>query len=886
MAGTKLDEAAVFNAARRIDDPAERRRYVGEACGEDRALASRVEALLRMHDEGPTFLPCPAEEVRDLLGASDAEGPGTQIGPYKLLRPIGEGGMGTVFLAEQSEPLQRQVAIKVIRPGKDSRQVLARFEQERQALALMDHPHIAKVLDAGETPPAYAGGSPRPYFVMERIDGVSITAYCDRACLSVRERLALFVPVCQAVQHAHQKGIIHRDLKPSNVLVTLYDGKAVPKVIDFGIAKATGQKLTERALETQVGSVVGTLEYMSPEQAEPGQPDVDTRSDIYSLGVLLYELLTGTTPLGPTRREGAALLDLLRAVREEEPTRPSTRLDTTEELPVIAAKRGVEPKKLRALVQGDLDWIVLKCLEKDRDRRYESASALALDVEHYLNDAPVAACPPSRGYRLRKFVRRNRGAVLAASTIALLLVLGIVGTTTGLVRAERARQDAESSQQHEETQRRLAETRDAETRAVLGFVERRILAAARPKGYGGGLGPDVTVRKALEAALPFVEKSFTDRPLIEARLRMTLGDTFFDLHEARVAAEQYEAARAIYTKLLGVTHRDTLRSMAFLADSYDLMGKGDAAAKLHQETLDLRKANLGPDDPETLASMNNLGMSYFTLERYADAIRLYEETLALQKVRFGPQHRATLATMTNLANCYGRLDRHLKALELREKTAALLKAKFGPDNYDTLMGMNNLAASYRKLERYEDARLLDEETLERRKKVLTPDHPDTLSSMWGLAKDLINLGRGADALPVLDDCLRRSVGKRVHRNFPEVADLRLRLFEKAKDVGGCRTTAELWEKQQRTDAHSLYKAAVCRAVTAAVLRATDTSPTAAKEAAAEANRAMAWLRQAVKEGYKDVAFIKKDTDLDALRDRADFQELLGQLQARSSKDRK
>ena len=278
-----------------------------------------------------------------------------------LLRQLGEGGMGTVFLAAQSEPLQREVAVKVIRPGMDSRQVLARFEAERQALALMDHPNIAKVHDAGTTPDG------RPYFVMERIDGVPITDYCDRARLSVRrQRLELFVPVCQAVQHAHQKGVIHRDLKPSNVLVTLYDGRAVPKVIDFGISKATGQKLTERTLETQVGSVVGTLEYMSPEQAEPGQLDIDTRSDIYSLGVLLYELLTGTTPLRPMRLGGAGLLDLLRAVRENEPPRPSTRLSTTDELPAVAASRDAEPRRLIGLVRGDLDWIVMKCLEKDR----------------------------------------------------------------------------------------------------------------------------------------------------------------------------------------------------------------------------------------------------------------------------------------------------------------------------------------------------------------------------------------------------------------------------------------------------------------------------------------------------------------------------------------
>src|SRR5581483_1401197 len=313
---------------------------------------------------------------------------GTLIGPYKLLQQIGEGGMGAVFMAEQTQPVQRKVALKIIKPGMDSRQIIARFEAERQALALMDHPHIAKVLDAGTTQTS------RPYFVMELVRGAPITQYCDEHRLTPRERLALFVPVCQAVQHAHLKGIVHRDLKPSNVLIAMYDGRPVPKIIDFGVSKAIGFKLVERTLFTEFGSVVGTLDYMSPEQAEPGQLDIDTRSDIYSLGVLLYELLTGTTPLQRNRLKEAALLELLRMVREEEPPKPSTRLSTTEQLPSIAANRGLEPKKLSALVRGDLDWIVMKCLEKDRRRRYETASGLARDIERYLEEEPIEARPP------------------------------------------------------------------------------------------------------------------------------------------------------------------------------------------------------------------------------------------------------------------------------------------------------------------------------------------------------------------------------------------------------------------------------------------------------------------------------------------------------------
>ena len=355
------------------------------------------------------------------------EGRGTVIGPYKLLEPIGEGGMGTVWMAEQTDPIQRRVAVKVVKEGMDSRQVLARFEAERQALALMEHPHIAKVLDAGKTP------SGRPYFVMELVKGRPITNYCDEKRLGVRERLVLFGDVCRAVQHAHQKGIIHRDLKPSNVLVAPYDGKPVVKVIDFGVAKATGQRLTDKTLFTSFGALVGTPEYMSPEQAEVNNQDIDTRSDIYSLGVLLYELLTGSTPLTRKRLREVAILEVLRAIREEEPPRPSTRLsESKDSLPSISAQRQSEPAKLTKLVRGELDWIVMKALEKDRNRRYETANGFAVDVERYLADEPVLACPPSAWYRLRKLARRNRGRFVAAGVLGLALVVAVggIGWTT------------------------------------------------------------------------------------------------------------------------------------------------------------------------------------------------------------------------------------------------------------------------------------------------------------------------------------------------------------------------------------------------------------------------------------------------------------------------
>jgi WD40 repeat protein/serine/threonine protein kinase len=443
----ELFEEAIFQTARFIESPEGRRAYLLQACGNDAMLRQRVEGLLQIYENEQSFLQAPVAVTEVTLDEpAETESPGAVVGHYKLIEQIGDGGMGTVWMAQQTEPVKRAVAVKLIKLGMDSKQVLARFEAERQALALMDHPNIAKVLDAGTTGEpqaqaneraptlARAAGSGRPYFVMELVKGVPITKYCDEHRLTPTERLELFIPVCQAIQHAHQKGIIHRDIKPSNILVALYDGKPVPKVIDFGVAKAAGQQLTNRTLMTGFGSVVGTLEYMSPEQAELNQLDIDTRSDIYSLGVVLYELLTGNTPLDKQRLQQAAFADVLRIIREEEPLRPSTRLSrSTDSLPRVSAQRHMEPAKLTNLVRGELDWIVMKALEKDRNRRYETASAFAADVQHYLNDEPVQACPPSAWYRFCKFARRNK-AVLTTAAVLSLAILVTVGSLIGTVR--------------------------------------------------------------------------------------------------------------------------------------------------------------------------------------------------------------------------------------------------------------------------------------------------------------------------------------------------------------------------------------------------------------------------------------------------------------------
>jgi WD40 repeat protein/serine/threonine protein kinase len=450
---------SIFFAALEKESSEGRAAYLAEACKDDAELRRCVERLLSAHARADGVIPSQAPGLTDTRESPPiAERPGTVVGPYKLLQELGEGGFGVVFMAEQEQPVRRKVAFKIIKPGMDSKQVVARFEAERQALALMHNPNIARVLDGGTTQ------SGRPYFVMELVKGVSITEFCDKNRLTPRERLELFTPVCQAVQHAHQKGIIHRDLKPSNVLVTMYDDKPVPKVIDFGVSKAIEQKLTEQTLFTRIGQVIGTLEYMSPEQASLSALDVDTRADIYALGVLLYELLTGTTPLSKDRLQGVAFLEMLRLIREEDPPRPSTRLTQSREaLAAFAMYRRTETQKLPTLVKGDLDWIAMKALEKDRTRRYETANALAADVQRYLKDEPVEACPPTVGYRMQKYVRRHKAFMSAMSAVAALLLIGIVTTSWQAVRAMRAEEEArrelrskELARKGEQEQRALA----------------------------------------------------------------------------------------------------------------------------------------------------------------------------------------------------------------------------------------------------------------------------------------------------------------------------------------------------------------------------------------------------------------------------------------------
>jgi eukaryotic-like serine/threonine-protein kinase len=588
-----MSERTIFLAALDIADPAGRSAYLERACGGDAALRRQVEALLAAHRREGSFLDVPAlAQAGGLTAAAQpeaepgpaphplpagrCEGPGTRVGPYKLLQQIGEGGMGVVWMAEQEQPVRRRVALKVIKPGLDSEQVLARFEAERQALAMMDHQNIARVLDTGTT------DSGRLYFVMELVHGVPITQFCDENKLTPRQRLGLFVPVCQAIQHAHHKGVIHRDVKPSNVLVTLYDDRPVPKVIDFGVAKATEQRLTERTLFTQFGALVGTFEYMSPEQAEMNAFGVDTRSDVYSLGVLLYELLTGTTPLERKRLRAAALDELVRLIREEEPPRPSVRLSSSDTLAKVAAARQTEPAKLTKLVRGELDWIVMKCLEKDRARRYETANGLARDVQRYLADEPVEACPPSAGYKLRKFAHKYRTPLRVAGAFVLVLVAAVIVSTWQAVRATLAETDAREQRNaatelaaREGQARRDLAGQQRQTQAAKDRAEKALTQAQERSALLAVQGAQSLIEQQHHhAALLFLARGLESLPAqatdLEHYLRLHIGGLRREVPVLRTAVATRFFVRAVAFSPDG---------KRFLASSTD-MEDGDEGARL------------------------------------------------------------------------------------------------------------------------------------------------------------------------------------------------------------------------------------------------------------------------------------------------------------------
>jgi serine/threonine protein kinase len=708
-------------------------------------LRAAVEALLLAHEASGSLLNRPPPLVPTTAYHPNSM-PGLIIaGRYTLVEKIGAGGMGEVWVAKQTEPVKRKVALKLIKSGMDSRAVLTRFEAERQALALMDHPNIARVLDGGLTP------DERPFFVMELVNGLPLTKFCDEVRLTPRQRLELFVPICQAVQHAHQKGIIHRDLKPANILVTLLDGKPIPKVIDFGVAKATAGKLTDDSVSTQFGAVIGTLEYMAPEQAGYSSVDIDTRADIYSLGVILYELLTGLRPIDGKRLKQAALTEMVRILKEEEPSRPSTRLSAEEALPSLAALRQTEPHQLMALLRGELDWVVMKCLEKQRDRRYETASGLAQDIQRYLADEAVEARPPSTGYRLGKFLKRHKGPVLAASLVLLTLLVGMAGTIGGLFEARRQAGKAEAARDREARERGYAE-------AIAHFVKDDLLALTSVEGqqrFGGeGLSHNATLRELLDRAAAKLNERQNLAPRTEAELCWIIGVSYRGVGEAARAIPFLKRSVALYRQESGPAAEATLKAQNSLAVAYRAAGDYGLAVLLHEETLQVQKARLGPDHPHTLASMTNLAEAYRAARKPDLAVPLLEETLKLSKARFGPGHPHTLTSSNNLALAYrtaGKLD---LAVPLHEETLQLQKVRLGPDHPDTLTSMKNVAQAYLQVGKLDLALAIFEETLKLYKVRLGTDHPGTITSMNDLAATYQTAGKLEQALALHEETLK------------------------------------------------------------------------------------------------------------------------------------
>jgi tetratricopeptide (TPR) repeat protein len=930
-----MNEETLFREA--LSRPAEERAaFLAQACAGQPEVLAAVQARLAAHEQPGNVSDNPPAELGPTVdsGAAKAGGPGTgeytpepggappflvetsehhtKAGPgptiagrYTLLEKIGVGGMGEVWVARQTEPVRRQVALKLIKAGMDSRVVLARFEQERQALALMDHPNIARVLDGGMT------RTGQPFFVMELVSGLPLNKFCDEAKLTPRQRLELFVPICQAVQHAHQKGIVHRDLKPANILVTLVDGRPVPKVIDFGVAKATAGKLTDESLFTQFGAVVGTLEYMSPEQAAFTGEDIDTRADIYSLGVILYELLTGLRPFDDKRLRKAALNEMIRVIREEEPSKPSTRLSTAESLPSLAASRQTEPKRLMAMLRGELDWVVMKCLEKQRDRRYATANGLTRDIQRFLADEPVEARPPSAGYRLRKFVRRNRGAVLAAALVALAVLAGVAGVAVQWREAVYQRNQAEAARVEAENNARVAQ---AQRKVALEAVGQMVTTVRTELLKKPGL--QGVLRKVLQIAQSSLD-NIAQNPLVNISLNDTTraaaheatARVYRDLGDTPAALKEFTKAADIYRTILAKTTEGPEREVVSKNLVIVLVSLGqtslrtgsqaDARDYYHQaeKMLDQLDNKLARDYRKLLVDLyRSLGASAIdsrpreARETYLKALRIAQELADQETQATGHATDETRATLQWLYLLVGGAEGQLRDAKARGQhyAKALTIAQELFNAQPTVNGRKRgLAAAHERvgdsLLRTNQAAAAAKEfsTAARLYKEVADLDPKNVDAQADLSRVLYSQGLAAErtgekvaSAAYFKDSLAIR-GKRVHLKSETYAQRDL-MMSQAR-VGSHPEAAALAETVQAKlpkDPGALLDIACCYAVCSAAVPADG----AEKETQARyVARALATLKQSLDAGYGDKVNLETEPDLDAIRSRAEFNALVSRL---------
>jgi serine/threonine protein kinase len=738
MNASEASEQTIFDAACQLSDLKARTDYLDAACTGKPELRRRIERLLEAGIRAEQFLAGDPLELGRACGAGSMtalpnEGPGTLIDKYKLLEKLGEGGFGVVYLAEQKQPLKRTVALKIIKVGMDTREVVARFEAERQALALMDHPQIAKVFDAGAT------ATGRPYFVMELVRGIRITDYCDQKRLPTRARLDLFVQVCQAVQHAHQKGIIHRDLKPSNILVAVNDADKIgmPKIIDFGIAKATQMELTEKTVFTRFHQFIGTPAYISPEQAQLTNVDIDTRSDIYSLGVLLYELLTGKTPFDARELLQSGLDEMRRTIQEKEPARPSNCLSTLDAaaLTTAAKRRGLEPPRLISQLRGDLDWIVMKCLEKDRARRYDTANALASDIQRHLNSEPVVARPPSKLYEFRKTIRRHKLGFAAAAAVVCALALGLGISTWSLAKERRARE--------------RADTESSKSQQIARFLEDMLhidpsLAQGRDLSW---------LREVLDTSSARVARELTNQPLVQANLETTIGNIYALIGDLARAEAMTRHGLALRREHSGNQDVEVARSMLDLAYVLWRQGKLAEAEDYARQGLAIGTKVLGRKDLFVSSALGLLGVVLQDQRQLAQAEGAFREALAIRKEHLGEEDRSVSAALNSLSGVLALEGKLAEAETASGEAVAISRRVPGTDE----VGLSHLIYNRGNV-LYEQGKLAEAETCFRevlalRRRNLGNNHPDTGVALSSLASTLRREQKFSESEPLYRECL-------------------------------------------------------------------------------------------------------------------------------------